>query len=288
MKISVLLCFITDLNTMHYWIFFCVPRKDVNADSFSHLATTILQEFILKIPALTYWLHGINWLIPRLCGCHIYCWSLSGILVVNTSIHTTWYVPIFSTHQCAHCNFSQVYYSTLFRSKSMQKEDNERVQLMLHAVMRQLLKLKTTFCSGKDLPTMPMMTLQMFVHLTFRSQRSPFKACCQFYNSLSSCVLTWYTIHFFTRLLTFSCYSTWSYLGRSSNWCMSQSNQSLQRNLLWPDSNIMVLSWRSLLYKMGMKYKNIIKSNNPIKASFEYLECKTPNAHQYNDSKNDS
>jgi len=39
-------------------------------------------------------------------------------------------------------NISQVHYSTLYGSKSTQKEDSDRVQQILHVVMKQLLKIE--------------------------------------------------------------------------------------------------------------------------------------------------
>jgi hypothetical protein len=44
---------------------------------------------------------------------------------------------------------SQVYYSTLYGSKSTQKEDNERVQSIIHAVVQPLLKIEEDIMLGK-------------------------------------------------------------------------------------------------------------------------------------------
>ena len=46
-------------------------------------------------------------------------------------------------------DISQVYYSILYGSKLTQKEDSERVQRILHVVMKRLLKIKEDILLGK-------------------------------------------------------------------------------------------------------------------------------------------
>lgn len=169
---------------------------------------------------------------------------------------------------------SQVYYSTLYGSKSTQKEDSERVQRILHAVVRRLLKIEEDIMLGRKglLDANDDFTKSLCILLSgMRAATSRHVVSATLAHLIVSLNGTRFTFsHDFGHLLVSQLEAT---LEGSPVDVRVRTTKVDGETYFWPDSSSEDYIHRPnsldgmCSYEMAMYYKKVVKSKSAVRAS---------------------